>query len=49
MQKSKIYIEPIVLDKITGSNKLTDYEKTSFLKYIWYMTLSERKELIQLV
>ncbi len=49
MQKSKINIEPLVLDKITGSNILTDNEKISFLKYIWYMTLSERKELIQLV
>ena len=49
MQKSKIYIEPLVLDKITGSNKLTEHEKISFLKYIWYMTLNERQELIQLV
>lgn len=47
MKEEKIIIDPFVLDKITNSNQLTNKEKINFLKYIWYMTNTEKRELIQ--
>ncbi|MDP2090528.1 MAG: hypothetical protein Q8K30_02920 [Candidatus Gracilibacteria bacterium] len=49
MRKSKIIIDSFVLDKIAQSNELTDNEKINFLKYVGYMTLSERRELSQII
>jgi hypothetical protein len=37
------------LNKIANSNELSNAEKIHFLKYVWYMTSSERKELAQIV
>ena len=34
MKKSKIIIDPFVLNMISGSNELTNKEKLNFLKYI---------------
>lgn len=49
MQKSKIYVDPIILNKIKVSTELTEKEKTVFLNHIQYMTQSEREDLVQLV
>ena len=49
MQKSKINIDPYVLDAISSSTELSTFEKIDFLKYVSYMTISERKELISLI
>ncbi len=45
MLKSKIIIDPFILNKISNSTELSDTEKINFLKYIWYLTKSERREL----
>ncbi|MDD2870716.1 MAG: hypothetical protein PHS49_01900 [Candidatus Gracilibacteria bacterium] len=49
MKKSKIQIEPFILNKITDSYLLTDVEKINFLKYVGYMTLSEKRELSEII
>ena len=49
MNKSKIIIDPFILNKIADSNELTDMEKINFLKYIGYMSISERRELSQII
>ena len=49
MKKSKIVIDSFILNKISNSNELTNNEKIHFLKYVWYMTGSERRELAQVV
>jgi hypothetical protein len=49
MQKSKINIDPNILDAISRSTELSTYEKIDFLKYVSYMTISERRELISLI
>jgi hypothetical protein len=49
MQKSKINIDPNILDAISRSTELLTYEKIDFLKYVSYMTISERRELISLI
>lgn len=49
MRKSKMIIDSFVLDKISWSNELTDCEKINFLKYVGYMTLSERRELTLII
>jgi hypothetical protein len=49
MKKSKIMIDPFILNKISNSNVISNSEKIHFLKYVWYMTGSERKELAQVV
>ena len=49
MSKSKIDVDPSILNSISGSTKLTENEKLSFLHYVWYMTNSEKRELLQLV
>jgi len=49
MKKSKIIIDAFVLNMISGSNELTNKEKLNFLKYIWYMTNSEKRELVQII
>lgn len=49
MKKSIILIDSFVLNKISCSNELKDTEKIQFLKYVWYMTGSEKRELAQLV
>lgn len=49
MRKSKFLIESLVLDKISQSNVLTDNEKINFLKYVGYMTLSEKRELTLII
>lgn len=47
MWKSKIIIDPLILNKISNSRELNDIEKINCLKYIWYFTNSERRELAQ--
>ena len=49
MEKSKIIIEPFILNKIAGSTSLTDNEKMNFLQYVGYMTISEKRELAQMI
>ena len=49
MKKSKIIIDSFILNKISNSNELNNNEKIHFLKYVWYMTKSEKKELAQFV
>ena len=49
MQKSKIYVDHDIIDKITWSNELTDKEKLRALNYIRYMTVEEQNNYIQLV
>jgi hypothetical protein len=49
MNKSKILIDPFILNKISDSNELTDIEKINFLKYVGYMTITERRELSQII
>jgi len=49
MKKSKIIVEWSILDKIAKSNILTQAEKLNFLKYIWYMTNEEKRELATII
>ena len=49
MKKSKIIVDSFILNKITNSNIIDENSKISFLRYIWYMTWSEKKELMQLI
>ncbi len=49
MKKSKIIIEPFILNKIANSDELNNNEKMNFLHYVWYMTKSEQRELAQLI
>lgn len=47
--KKSIIIDNDLIDAIANSLKMGDKEKMNFLKYIWYMTFSERKELLTLI
>lgn len=49
MQKSKIIIDAFVINKIANSTMIDNNSKISFLKYVWYMTGSEKKELLQMI
>jgi len=49
MQKSKIIIDEFTINKIANSTIIDNNSKISFLKYIWYMTWSEKKELLQMI
>ena len=46
MQNRKIKIDNNVIDMITLSDNITYSDKLNLLKFIWYMTVSEKKELI---
>ena len=47
--KKSIIIDKELIDKIVNSFKISEQEKLKWLKIIWYLTLSERKELMTLV
>ena len=49
MQKSNIRLDGDLLDIISSSSVLKDSEKIDFMKYIWYMTKTEKRELVQLI
>ena len=49
MKKSKIQISAKVLDAIAESKVMRDGEKLLFLKYVWYMTQEEQKELVAMI
>lgn len=49
MKKSKIIVKGTLLDKIANSNLLEDFEKMSYLRYVWYLTPDEQNELEVLV
>lgn len=49
MNKSKINIDPMTLSAITSSTVISTTEKIDFLRYVGYMTTSEKKELIGLI
>lgn len=49
MKKSKILIPAIVLDTIAGSKILPESQKLNFLKYVWYLTHDEQKQLCEMV
>ena len=49
MKKSKIIVDWSILDKIVNSVILSEKEKLNFMKYIWYMTMSEKKELASII
>jgi hypothetical protein len=38
-----------MIDSIAKSTKMDDNSKITFLKYIWYLTKSEREELKTLI
>ncbi len=47
--KTKIVIDPYLLNKLTNSFVLNENEKLNFLKYIAYLTQNEKKQLCNLV
>lgn len=47
--KKSIIIDAELIDAIVNSVILNAKEKMNFLKYIGYLTLSERKELMTLI
>jgi len=49
MKKSRIIFSPFVLDKISNSSELKNIEKIQFFKYLWYMTETEKNELMKIV
>ena len=49
MQKSIFVVDAELIDAIANSKILKEIEKINFLKYIWYMTFLERKQLLTLV
>jgi hypothetical protein len=49
MKKAKIIVDWSMLDKIVNSIILSEQEKLNFMKYIWYMTKSEKKELASII
>ena len=49
MRKSKIIIDTFVLNEISNSNELKNKEKIHFLQYIWYLTNSEKRELVRTI
>lgn len=49
MNKSKINIDPMILSAISGSTVISTTEKIDFLRYVGYMTTSEKKELMTLI
>lgn len=49
MKKSKIRVKGTLLDAIADSDLLKDFEKISYLKYVWYLTPDEQSELEALV
>lgn len=49
MRKSKIIIDEFIINKIANSIIIDNNWKISFLKYIWYMTWSEKRELLQMI
>lgn len=49
MKQSKIEISVKVLDTIADSWILSQGEKLSILKYVWYMSYSEQLELCEMI
>lgn len=49
MKEEQIKIEPFVFKKITMSKELSSVEKVNFLRYVWYLTLSEKKQLVNFI
>ncbi len=49
MQHKKFRVDEWVLNKITSSNIMTDSEKISFMKYLGYMTTTEKQELVEII
>ena len=47
--KKSITIDKNLINAIVNSLKITEKQKMYWLKYIWYLTLSERKELLSLI
>ncbi len=45
MKKAKVIVEWNILDKIANSTKLTEREKISYLRYVWYLTQKEKRNL----
>lgn len=49
MANNYMKIDAWILSLISSSEIISDIEKIHFLKYIWYMTDSEKKELSELL
>jgi len=49
MNKSKIQISAKIIDAIAESQELCESEKLNFLKYVWYLSYSEQKELCTII
>lgn len=49
MPKSKIFVDSFVLDRISNSKVLSEKEKISYLKYVWYMLDWEKRELLKVI
>lgn len=49
MQKSKFTIEPNILEAISNSTKISNKEKIDLLRLVWYLTLTEKRELVSLI
>jgi len=47
--KKSITIDKNLINAIVNSLKITEKQKMYWLKYVWYLTLSERKELLSLI
>jgi len=47
--KKSITIDKKLINAIVNSLKITEKQKMYWLKYVWYLTLSERKELLSLI
>lgn len=47
--KKSIVIDVELIDAISDSTVINDKEKINFLKFIWYLTFSERRELETLI
>lgn len=45
----KVNIDNKVLDSIVNSLKITESEKIVYLRYVSYLTLTEQKELVELL
>ncbi len=49
MKKAKIIVDWSILNRIVNSIILSEKEKLNFMKYIWYMTTSEKKQLASII
>ena len=49
MKKAKIIVDWSILNRIIKSVILSEKEKLTFMKYIWYMTQNEKRQLASII